>query len=152
MSIPIFLGRSRMCPFEAMTSYFEPRYFLIVLAFAGDSTTTRVLVIRGLLSGFSCDYGRLGTQWASEEPWRTLYYYVLQGERQERCQNGRGGRLRPGGDFVQVKRDRRGGAEHGRLAVRQGSARGRRGSADAHSEGRQQGIHRVQGPSALLEQ
>ena len=46
MSIPSFFGRSLMCPFEAMTSYLEPRYFLIVLAFAGDSTTTSVFAIR----------------------------------------------------------------------------------------------------------
>src|SRR5438094_2730014 len=44
MSTPIFdFGRSRMWPTEAFTVYPEPRYFLIVFAFAGDSTTTSVL-------------------------------------------------------------------------------------------------------------
>src|SRR5262245_52495832 len=45
MSMPSFFGRSRTWPFEAITSYPEPRYFLMVLAFAGDSTTTSVLLI-----------------------------------------------------------------------------------------------------------
>src|SRR6266851_1361178 len=44
MSTPIFdFGRSMMWPTEAFTVYPEPRYFLMVFAFAGDSTTTRVL-------------------------------------------------------------------------------------------------------------
>src|SRR5437867_6935446 len=44
MSTPIFdFGRSRMWPTEAFTVYPEPRYFLIVFALAGDSTTTSVL-------------------------------------------------------------------------------------------------------------
>src|SRR5437588_846448 len=44
MSTPILLfGRSITWPTEAFTTYPEPRYFLMVLAFAGDSTTTRVL-------------------------------------------------------------------------------------------------------------
>jgi hypothetical protein len=42
---PIFLGRSLMCPFDATTSYLAPRYFLIVFAFAGDSTITSVFPI-----------------------------------------------------------------------------------------------------------
>src|SRR5205807_4953707 len=44
MSTPILdLGRSMMWPTEAFTVYPDPRYFLIVFAFAGDSTTTSVL-------------------------------------------------------------------------------------------------------------
>src|SRR3990170_1239162 len=34
------LGRSRTCPMQALTMYFESRYFWIVLTFVGDSTTT----------------------------------------------------------------------------------------------------------------
>src|ERR1700761_148994 len=45
MSIPSFFGRSLMWPLEATTSNPDPRYFLIVLAFAGDSTTTSVFAI-----------------------------------------------------------------------------------------------------------
>src|SRR5258707_15317149 len=37
---PFLAGRSRTWPNEARTSYEEPRYLLIVLAFAGDSTMT----------------------------------------------------------------------------------------------------------------
>ncbi len=36
-----FLGRSRTCPRDALTIYLSPRYLLIVLALAGDSTTTK---------------------------------------------------------------------------------------------------------------
>src|SRR6266550_6424557 len=44
MSTPILLfGRSITWPTDAFTTYPEPRYFLMVLAFAGDSTTTSVL-------------------------------------------------------------------------------------------------------------
>src|SRR5216684_1532854 len=44
MSTPIFdFGRSMMWPTEAFTVYPEPRYFLMVFALAGDSTTTSVL-------------------------------------------------------------------------------------------------------------
>src|SRR5262249_51863741 len=40
-STPSFdFGRSRTCPIEALTRYFESRYFWIVLTFVGDSTTT----------------------------------------------------------------------------------------------------------------
>ena len=43
MSMPIFfLGRSFTCPTEAFTTYPAPRYFLMVLALAGDSTITSV--------------------------------------------------------------------------------------------------------------
>ena len=43
MSMPIrVLGRSLMCPTDAFTTYPAPRYFLMVLALAGDSTTTSV--------------------------------------------------------------------------------------------------------------
>src|SRR5262245_42351424 len=35
------LGRSRTWPIEALTMYFEFKYFWIVLTFVGDSTTTR---------------------------------------------------------------------------------------------------------------
>src|SRR5574338_144354 len=42
-STPIFdLGRSFTWPTEASTWYERPRYFLMVLALAGDSTTTRL--------------------------------------------------------------------------------------------------------------
>ena len=42
-SMPNWLfGRSRRCPMDARTMYFLPRYFSIVFAFAGDSTTTKV--------------------------------------------------------------------------------------------------------------
>src|SRR5712691_109128 len=34
-------GRSRTWPIEALTMYFESRYFWIVFTFVGDSTTTR---------------------------------------------------------------------------------------------------------------
>src|SRR5258707_10291629 len=37
---PFLAGRSRTWPNEARTSYEEPKYLLIVLAFAGDSTMT----------------------------------------------------------------------------------------------------------------
>src|SRR5437899_9277613 len=37
----VFLGRSRTWPMEAFTWKSRPRYLLIVLAFAGDSTITR---------------------------------------------------------------------------------------------------------------
>src|SRR5262245_23819462 len=44
MSIPmVFLGRSLTCPTEAFTTKPEPRYFLMVLALAGDSTTSSPL-------------------------------------------------------------------------------------------------------------
>src|SRR5689334_18176386 len=36
-------GRSRTCPMDAFTTKPSPRYLLIVLAFAGDSTITRSL-------------------------------------------------------------------------------------------------------------
>src|SRR5271167_1346382 len=36
----VFLGRSITWPKEAFTVYFRPRYLLIVLALAGDSTIT----------------------------------------------------------------------------------------------------------------
>src|SRR6266404_6876503 len=43
MSTPILLfGRSITWPTDAFTTYPEPRYFLMVFALAGDSTTTRV--------------------------------------------------------------------------------------------------------------
>src|SRR5262245_47343525 len=43
MSTPILdFGRSLMCPTEAFTVKPLPRYFLIVLALAGDSTMTRL--------------------------------------------------------------------------------------------------------------
>src|SRR5271170_2106009 len=46
MSTPIvFLGRSLIWPIEASTSKSLPRYLLIVLALAGDSTITRDLLI-----------------------------------------------------------------------------------------------------------
>ena len=35
-----FSGKSRTCPIEAITSYPGPKYFLMVFAFAGDSTIT----------------------------------------------------------------------------------------------------------------
>src|SRR5208282_2998624 len=35
-------GRSMRCPIDASTVYLEPRYFSMVLAFAGDSTMTRM--------------------------------------------------------------------------------------------------------------
>src|SRR5439155_12605198 len=41
-STPIPLeGRSRTCPIDAFTTKSSPRYLLIVLALAGDSTMTR---------------------------------------------------------------------------------------------------------------
>src|SRR5579872_1309796 len=84
MSTPSFLGRSLMCPFEATTSNLEPRYFLIVLAFAGDSTTTRVFPISGFLFfALSCDFERLHAFASAEETRRAFYYYVLQSERQD---------------------------------------------------------------------
>src|SRR2546427_3899354 len=44
MSTPILLlGRSITWPTDAFTTYPEPRYFLMVFALAGDSTTTSVL-------------------------------------------------------------------------------------------------------------
>src|SRR5687767_8949950 len=43
--MPIFLGRSLTWPLLASTSNPGPRYFLIVFALAGDSTTTSVLFI-----------------------------------------------------------------------------------------------------------
>jgi hypothetical protein len=44
-----FFGRSMMWPIEASTTYSEPRYLLIVFAFAGDSTITSDFPIRSLL-------------------------------------------------------------------------------------------------------
>src|SRR3954462_13305104 len=40
------LGRSRTCPIDAFTTKPSPRYLLIVLALAGDSTITRDLPLR----------------------------------------------------------------------------------------------------------
>src|SRR5690348_18055711 len=40
-----FLGRSLMCPSDALTTYCLPRYLLMVFALAGDSTITRALAI-----------------------------------------------------------------------------------------------------------
>ena len=37
-----FLGRSRIWPTLDLTIYSSPKYFEIVLAFAGDSTITRL--------------------------------------------------------------------------------------------------------------
>ena len=43
MSTPsLLLGRSLMCPTEAITLYFDPRYLLMIFALDGDSTTRRV--------------------------------------------------------------------------------------------------------------
>src|SRR5206468_3624943 len=36
----LLFGKSRMCPIDATTLKSRPRYLLMVLAFAGDSTTT----------------------------------------------------------------------------------------------------------------
>ena len=45
-SIPIVdLGKSRTCPFDAVTSYPEPKYFFMVFTFAGDSTITKLPAI-----------------------------------------------------------------------------------------------------------
>src|SRR5579859_5724518 len=85
MSTPSFFGRSLMCPFDARTSNFDPRYFLMVLAFAGDSTTTSVFTIVGVSFVFRNNLRGLDVVLAAEEPRRAFYYYVLQGERQERC-------------------------------------------------------------------
>jgi hypothetical protein len=41
---PSFAGRSRTWPKDASTLYPGPRYLLIVLAFAGDSTTTTFII------------------------------------------------------------------------------------------------------------
>src|SRR5437588_13086016 len=47
MSMPKrLLGRSRTCPLLATTSKSGPRYLLIVLALAGDSTITRCFFFR----------------------------------------------------------------------------------------------------------
>ena len=52
ISIPILdLGKSIMCPIEAVTLYSEPKYLFIVLAFAGDSTITSVYFF-GVVSCF----------------------------------------------------------------------------------------------------
>src|SRR5215471_13368450 len=55
MSMPMFfLGRSLTCPTDAFTTKPRPRYFLIVFAFAGDSTMTSALSLprRGRAIGF----------------------------------------------------------------------------------------------------
>ena len=39
----LLLGRSRMCPMDALTSKPGPRYFPMVFALAGDSTITKLL-------------------------------------------------------------------------------------------------------------
>ena len=41
---PFFLGRFLTCPYEARTLYSLPKYLFIVLAFAGDSTTTTLVM------------------------------------------------------------------------------------------------------------
>src|SRR5260370_13478018 len=100
-----------MCPFEAMTSNFEPRYFLIVLASAGDSTTTSVFRI-SFSFALSKDLQGLRTLSTAEETRRALYYYVLQGERQERGCGLMRCALGPDGNRVQVKRCIRKGSQH----------------------------------------
>ena len=44
---PVLGIRSRTCPYEASTSKSLPRYFLSVLAFAGDSTIRRLVAMLG---------------------------------------------------------------------------------------------------------
>src|SRR5947209_17488961 len=44
----LLFGKSRMCPIDATTLYFRPRYLLMVFAFAGDSTTTSAFAISAL--------------------------------------------------------------------------------------------------------
>src|SRR5271163_4406734 len=103
MSTPSFFGRSLTCPFEAITSNLAPRYFLIVLAFAGDSTTTSVLRIGCFSFVFSNDLERLEGTTSSEQSRRPFYYYVLQGKRQERRRNRLRGLVDPGHDGIDVK-------------------------------------------------
>ncbi len=100
-----------MCPFEAMTSYFAPRYFLIVLALAGDSTTTSVLPISGFSLGFSSDVQRLWAVWFGG---RSLEGPLLlrSPRRASRAPPRRLSRLPgPGADCVHVKRRNRGGLQ-----------------------------------------
>ena len=47
-----FFGRSLMCPTLDSTIYSDPRYFEIVLAFAGDSTITKDLAIINIFIPF----------------------------------------------------------------------------------------------------
>src|SRR6478736_3742422 len=47
----LLFGRSRMWPIDAITLTSRPRYLLMVLAFAGDSTTTSVLAISMRVAG-----------------------------------------------------------------------------------------------------
>src|SRR5437588_1067706 len=57
-STPIPLeGRSRTCPIDAFTTKSSPRYLLIVLALAGDSTITRLFLALFLATSFlrCCD-------------------------------------------------------------------------------------------------
>src|SRR5581483_11788869 len=49
------LGRSRTWPLLATTSYSGPRYLLIVLALAGDSTITRCFFFRAGTASTPCD-------------------------------------------------------------------------------------------------
>src|ERR1700733_7352434 len=99
-----------MCPFEAKTSYSEPRYFLIVFAFAGDSTTTSVFAIKRTLhpaSWCTCNvflkhFRSLTLLSASKKSTWAFYYYVLQGERQEGRRNGGGVEPHMKGNLVRV--------------------------------------------------
>src|SRR5262245_37428636 len=64
MSMPNLLrGRSRTWPLQATTSKSGPRYLLIVLALAGDSTMTRFFFFRAGTGGSS-------SMWS---PWAVLF-------------------------------------------------------------------------------
>src|SRR5580700_874397 len=112
-----------MCPFEATTSNEAPRYFLIVFALAGDSTTTSVFRIRWLFFPIIQGSSSVTVISAAKEARRALYYYVLQGKRQE---SGRGGLRRETG----LGRHRVGMGRGGRQCRENGDGRCRRRSVE----------------------
>src|SRR6478736_6367108 len=78
------LGRSRTCPLLAVTSKSDPRYLLIVLALAGDSTMTRLFFVFRAATAVP-----LGEVCGSKQPVRTRQ------ERRVSCRSAPAARLKP---------------------------------------------------------
>src|SRR5882672_8056010 len=66
---PFLAGRSRTWPNEARTSYEEPRYLLIVLAFAGDSTMTIFMSFQGFTEKITAGSARFAPAAGPEHGW-----------------------------------------------------------------------------------
>jgi hypothetical protein len=93
--LDVALGRQHLVP--------GPRYFLIVFALAGDSTMRRVLAIAiGSSEGRAWIFGVSSDRGTSVEAGGGLYYYGLQGERQERRGHGRKRERRPVAQIIDV--------------------------------------------------